>query len=153
MAAALNNDDEAPHIAFPEDYESIKRGDVFDVYPICVPYYIIELWGDEVGNEGFEANVMIREFGYSYAVNDREEENDILAKLNEIVGDIKHRHSVQGGYYGWITEEEEEGNYTNFKIRMMLYDAEGEVDKCMWEQYVSDILDPPPPPKSAGKKK
>ena len=67
--------------------------------------------------------------------------------------DIKNKNEDHGGYYGWITEEEEEGNYTNFQVRIILYDAEGDVDKCLWERYVSDILDPPPPPKSAGKKK
>mgnify|MGYP003118693684 CR=1 FL=1 len=142
--AALNNNDNN------DNNDNIKWGDVFNGNGIPTPYYYIELWGQDVVSF---RNEMISEFGFSYPVNDTQIEMDMIEKLNEIVDDIKNKKEDNLGYYGWITEQEEEGDYTNFQVRVLLYDAEGEVDKCMWERYVSDILDPPPPPKSAGKKK
>jgi hypothetical protein len=128
---------------------TIVYDDVFDGLFVVVPYYDIELWGDDFDKDKYYLTTeCIKSFTYDvYPVNDTHFERQLIEKLNIIVNDIRNKDDRTNSYYEWITDEEEEGNYTNLQVRVILYDCNNEVKKCIWERYVSDILETPEPVK------
>mgnify|MGYP003634557175 FL=1 len=129
--------------------DEITYDDVFNGKYINVPFYQIEIWG--VSNDAFEVE-MIAEFSDQFEVNKQEEEENIIVYLNEIVEDIKTTN--EDGYYRWVIDANNDG-YNKLSVRLNLYKGVDDLTNptVIWSKSVEDIINPPPPPKSANKKK
>ena len=129
--------------------DDITYDDVFNIVG-KIPFYQLELWG--VSNDAFEVE-MIAEFSDEIKVNNtKEQEQNIIVYINEIVNDIKTTN--EDGFYKWVIDANNDG-YNKLSVRLNLYKDTDDLDDItvIWSKNVKDIINPPPPPKSANKKK